>query len=168
MHARHDGLTIGTSTSINEAARVCLNRHHDSPTELLIDHEGVHTPASARWTAPTERELRGWADDIRATEHGAEACALAALELTQGLVAIERSRRGSGSDYVVAASAPLADDIEESMRLEISGSDHGSHAQLAYRLREKIDQLKRGRDIRPGWAVVVGFAIAEIQIAEAV
>ena len=52
------------------------------------------------------------------------------------------------------------------MRFEISGTDRGSRAQVAQRLRAKIDQVRRGQDDRVGMAAVVGFEILEICIQD--
>ena len=47
MHTRHPGLTPGLSQSLNEAARICLSRHHRSPSTFVIDDNGVQSWASA-------------------------------------------------------------------------------------------------------------------------
>ena len=168
MQARHTGLTPGLSQSLHEAARVCLSRHHLSPSTFLIDDNRVQLSASARWESPTLRERRAWADDDRTTENGAEACALAALELTRGLVAVERCRRGTGADYFVSVSEVVVDDIEDAMRFEISGTDRGAREEIVRRLRGKITQVRRGQDTRPGIAAVVGFESLEIRIQDVV
>lgn len=168
MHARHLGLTLGLSQSLNEAARICLSRHHHSPSTLVIDDNGVQSSASATWETPTTRERRAWADEHRATEGGAEACALAALELRRGLVAVERCRRGTGADYFVSQKGVVTDDIEDAMRVEISGTDRGTREQVVRRLREKIAQVRRGKDTRAGIAAVVGFESLEIRIQDVV
>ena len=168
MQARHTGLTPGLSQSLHEAARVCLSRHHLSPSTFLIDDNRVQLSASARWESPTLRERRAWADDDRTTENGAEACALAALELTRSLVAVGRCRRGTGADYFVSPSEVVVDDIEDAMRFEISGTDRGAREEIVRRLRGKIGQVKRGQDTRPGIAAVVGFKRLEIRIQDVV
>lgn len=60
----------------------------------------------------------------------------------------------------------VADDIEEAMRFEISGTDRSDRRQIAHRLREKAKQVRHGQDHRIGLAAVIGFAILEIRIQE--
>ena len=168
MASRHPGLTTGIASSLNEAARVCLSRHHDSPTGVDIHHGGDESTVSVDWQPPTTGEQRAFADSTRTTELGAEACALAAVELTTGLIAVERSRRGTGADYLVGDSEPDTDDAENLTRLEIAGRDSISPASLERLLDDKTRQVVEGHDDRPGFAAVVGFNPCAVRIGRQV
>lgn len=168
MASRHPGLTTGIASSLNEAARVCLSRHHASPTSVAIHHDGDESTASVDWQPPTIDERRAFADSSRTTELGAEACALATVELTTDLIAVERSRRGTGADYLVGDSEPDTDDAENLTRLEIAGRDSISSASLERLLDDKTRQVMDGHDDRPGFAAVVGFDPCAVRISRQV
>lgn len=87
MANRHQGLTQPIATSYLEAARVCLDRHHTSPTEFVVQNGTEAVGVRVEWEATDERSRGAWANHIDTTEAGAYACALAAVELTEGLVA---------------------------------------------------------------------------------
>ena len=87
MANRHRGLTQPIATSYLEAARVCLDRHHTSPTEFVVQNGTEAVGVLVEWEATDERSRGVWANHIDTTEAGAYACALAAVEVTGGLVA---------------------------------------------------------------------------------
>ena len=64
------------------------------------------------------------------------------------------------------SSSPTPEDLETSMRLEVSGSDEGSQGALNARLRLKLEQASRGDSNIPAIATVVGFATRRIQSAD--
>ena len=113
--------------------------------------------ADVEWQATDERTRGAWANEIDTTEAGAYACVLAAVELFDGLVAVFRAETETGADYYIAPPDAGMDDMEENIRLEVSGVDQGSESTVRYRLREKIDQLARAGDDIPGIAGVIGF-----------
>ena len=81
MDRRHVGLTKAISDSYTEAARVCFDRHHRPPTDFQVSKDNSSTAALVQWAVTDERTRRAWANEIDATESGAYACALAAVEL---------------------------------------------------------------------------------------
>ena len=123
MANRHRGLTQTIATTYLEAARVCLDRHHTSPTEFMGQNGSETVDVVVEWEATDEQSRGAWANDIDATEAGAYACALAAVELTGGLVAIRRAETGTGADYYIGLPDQLLDDLEGCLRLEVSGTD---------------------------------------------
>jgi len=52
---RHEGLTEALATSCSEAARVCLDRHHESPIDFEIDNSGERTHAVTEWDRTDDR-----------------------------------------------------------------------------------------------------------------
>jgi hypothetical protein len=165
LASRHPGVTVGVSQSYSEAARVCLDRHHLSPTNFAVQHVEAQE-AQARWEVSDERLKRGWANETDATEWGAYALALAAIELTTGMVAVSRAETRTGADYYIGASSDSADDLEVLYRVEVSGVDRGNESALATRLRQKIQQAAAGNSNLPAIAVVVGFAAKRIRVAD--
>ena len=72
----------------------------------------------------------------------------------------------TGADYYVACPGEAANDLENCLRLEISGVDRGSLATATRRLAQKLDQLARGASNLPAMAGVVGFEARAILLAE--
>ena len=157
MHERHTGLTPAKAESFVEAARVCLDRHHTSPTVFNI-RTAETTVTEVRWTQADESCRNAYANQNDATEEGAYACALAAGELALNLVAIRRAETRTGADYYIATPGTPANDLESSFRFEVSGIDKGTNADVNRRIEQKVQQARAGRSNLPAVAGVVCFA----------
>ena len=145
MAQRHTGLTKPVADSYAEAARVCLDRHHRSPTDFDLDRSGTRSGAVVAWRPPDARTRGAWAKETDATEAGVSACALAAVELTDGLAAVRRAETGTGADYYVAPPGVSPDDLEDCLRLEVSGVDRGPEPVVRQRLNAKLRQGRGGQ-----------------------
>jgi len=165
LERTHPGLTRAVAESYLEAAEVCLGRHHSPPTEVALERRSV-LHVIADWRLPAEQAKRAWANDIDATEAGAYCVALAALELTDGLVAVARAETRTGADYYVAPTGSVTHDLENASRLEVSGIDTSTATLVKSRLGQKIAQATRGRSSLPAIAAVVGFSSAQVAIAD--
>ena len=166
MEQRHIGLTKAIADSYVEAASVCLDRHHRPPKTFTIDADGSRSSANAVWEPPGSRTRSAWANTNDATEAGAYACVLAAAELAADLVAVGRAHTMTGADYYVAKRDESVDDLENCLRLEISGVDRGPESAISRRLAEKRKQVDSGRSNLPALAGVVGFEVRLISLAE--
>ena len=166
MASRHSGLTPATADANTEAAAVCLDRHHQPPLDMTLDRDGIASIATVDWTAPDERARLAWANEIDATEAGACACALAAIELSDGLFAVGRAEVLAGADYYVAPAGKGIHDLEECRRFEVSGTDRGDAKAIRRRLDEKRTQAAKGQSSLPATAAVVGFRAAQIMLAD--
>jgi hypothetical protein len=111
----------------------------------------------AEWDATDEVVRAAWANETDTTEMGAYACVLAAVEIAIGLVAIRRAETLTGADYYVAPPGSVVNDLEDCVRLEISGMDKGSGPAVQYRVKAKLDQAARGDSNLPAIAGVIGF-----------
>jgi hypothetical protein len=98
MAERHAGLTEALALCYNEAARVCLDRHHKAPVTFVIEDGGANAKAAAVWEEADDRWRAAYANEIDTREWGAYACALASTELQRGLVAIHRAQTKTGAD----------------------------------------------------------------------
>lgn len=156
LHRRHFGLSRPVCESYAEAASVCLSRHHESPVEIVIYRERIKSESELVWEPPDERSLRAWANVDDATRDGAYSVALAVVESELGLVAVSRAETRTGADYYIGPPEGVVD-LENCYRLEVSGADKGSVAELKRRLAVKIAQALRGQSDLPAFAVVVGF-----------
>lgn len=167
MSERHPGLSEAVAASHCEAAQVCLARHHQPPATFRLEYgEGV-LDAVVDWELPSERARAAWRNQVAATENGASAMVLAAVEETLGLVACSRAETRSGADYLMVPAGSAFSDLESSIRLEISGVDSGP-ARLVYeRVRKKIEQVLRGTGELPALVGVAGFSCRRI-VLEAV
>ncbi len=153
---RHVGLTPEIAASYFQAAQVCLDLHHVPPTEFTLRDESGEMVVTVDWEPADERSRNAWANQTDATENGAYACALAAIELMKGLAAVRRAETMTGADFYVVPVGKRAEDLKEWIRLEVSGT-HLDEADVKTRLRQKIKQAARGRSSLPAVAMVVGF-----------
>jgi len=157
LHERHTGLTESISGTYLEAASVCFSRHHDSPVHLNITCDGVFSAEALEFPRPTDRVVRAWANQIDTTEAGAYGVSLATIEVKSQLVAVRRAETLVGADWYVAPIGSDPDDLENCYRLEVSGVDTGNQAAITARLRQKIEQTRKGVSNLPAIASVVGF-----------
>jgi hypothetical protein len=166
LSARHPGVSPGVSSSYAEAVRVCLDKHHASKAEFQLRDNGEVKPAVAEWKTADARTKGAWANGDDATRDGAYGLALAAVEITRGLVAVRRAETRTGADYYLGAPGAVLGDLEESVRLEVSGTDSGGEPVISGRLRQKLNQASEGRSNLPAMASVVGFRALQIVSAD--
>ena len=142
-----------------------MDRHHQSPATVEIRGLTRTANAMVQWQAADAATKFAWANDTDATEDGACACVLAAVELMEDLVAVRRAETRTGADYYIASPGTSANDLESCIRLEVSGTDAGSAADVSRRLREKLYQAKQGNSNLPAMAGVIGFQTLLIRLA---
>lgn len=165
LHERHPGLTQPLADTYCEAATVCFSRHHQSPITLSLRHDGVEDSRIVRYSEPDERMQRAHGNETDATEAGAYGVSLAAVEVVAGLVAVSRTQTLSGADWYIAPKGADIKDLEECIRLEVSGTSAGTSSDVNRRLREKLAQAERGASNLPAIAAVVGFKVLEVVIS---
>ena len=166
MERRHSGLTKAIADSYSEAASVCLDRHHKSPSSFDLERNESRLVASVEWQSPDAQTGSAWANETDATEAGAYACVLAAVELVDGLVAVRRAETMTGADYYVAPAHNAPEHLEDCLRLEVSGVDRGPETAIRQRLRAKLSQAASGNSNLPALAGVVGFRTRLLLLAE--
>lgn len=137
---------------------MCLSRHHRSPIELVLSDCGNENLGEVNWLAPDDRTEAAWANYIDATEAGAYACVIAGVEVMRQVFAVRRAETGTGADYYVGPAGAGVEDLEDCVRLEISGVGAGSSSDLRLRLLRKIRQAQDGESSLPALAGVFGFA----------
>lgn len=130
---RHPALTVALGNAYEEAAIVCLDRHHASPTELDILFRRKQFRRCLEWRKPDPPVLRAYANTTDTTEWGAYALALIAVEECAGLVAVRRAETLTGADYYLGAPGSNPQDLEQCLRLEVSGVDSGEKHDVAVR-----------------------------------
>jgi len=69
---------------------------HVSPTDFQIRKDAGSASARIEWDTPDDRCRGAWANAIDATETGAYAYVIAAVELVEGLFAVRRAETGTG------------------------------------------------------------------------
>jgi hypothetical protein len=162
LSTRHVGVSDGISNGYSEAVCVCLDRHHKSPAEFTLRDNNKDEAGVAEWVSVDDRTKNAWANKDDATEAGAYGMALAAIEVMRGLVAVRRAETRTGADYYLGRPDSLSEDLEASVRLEVSGTDEGGEAVIRSRLKAKVEQAARGNSNLPAVASVVGFAALHI------
>lgn len=165
MAERHPGLKSPIAEFYATAACVCLDRHHSSPIDVLVRHNPEIAIAEMEWAAQDESTALAWANEIDTTEAGAYACIRAAVELMTGMVAVRRAETGSGADYYIGPPGSGEEDLEDCLRLEVSGTDRGTVEQISRRLSQKLEQARRGDSDVPAMAGVIGFLAQQVHIA---
>jgi len=168
MERRHPALTAAIASAYREAATVCLSRHHVSPVKVVLVNNGASSESNISWVAPDQRTVKAWANDIDATEAGAYCCVIAGIEHVRGQVALRRAETGTGADYYIGDPETNTEDLEDCIRLEVSGVDKGNVDVMSARLCSKIEQAKRGQSNLPAVAGVVGFGQKTIMISDVV
>lgn len=165
LHERHPGLTAALGESYTEAACVCFSRHHLSPVDLSVQRGNDVEVRSVAFANPDSRICNAYANEIDATEAGAYCVSLAALEEVVGIVAVRRAETLTGADWYMAPIGTEAEDLENCIRLEVSGVNAGPSGDIKRRLFEKVDQAARGKSNLPAIAAVVGFKALEVAIS---
>lgn len=165
LHERHPGLTQALGDTYTEAASVCFARHHAPPVIMLVKNGSNEEDRLVNFTIPDTQVQNAHANEIDATEAGAYGVSLAAVETVVGLVAVRRAETLTGADWYVAPSGILSDDLENCLRLEVSGINAGTSADVQRRLAQKVAQAARGQSNLPAIAAVVGFKALEISIS---
>lgn len=170
LHERHRGLNQQAAEFFAQAASVILDQHHLPPIAAKVgNHGSPDYPYELDWSPSTDRDRDVHANDEDATRDGAYSLAIASAEVHLGLVAVSRAKSRSGADYIVESpdqSSATQDELnwENSYRLEVSGINRcQSSASLAYRLRQKVDQARRGDSDLPAIAGVVAFSLAQVK-----
>jgi hypothetical protein len=158
MAERHQALTPSVAGSYLEAARVCLDRHHMSPKEFSLEDDKVKSIAQVEWEETDDRVKTAWANADDATRDGAYAFAIAATELLRGMVAVRRAETRTGADYYIALADTDLEDLENCLRLEVSGTD-SDKVEVKRRLRIKLEQARKGNSNLPALAAVIGFRV---------
>ena len=158
MDERHRALIQPVAGTYEAAASVCLSRHHSSPVRIAMSDNGLESSAGITWTPPDSRTEDAFANTIDTTEQGAYCCVIAGVELLRGRYAVRRAETGTGADYYVGTSGAGEADLENCLRLEVSGVAAGQRHEVAKRLLEKVQQAQRGDSSLPALAGVIGFA----------
>jgi len=78
---------------------------------------------------------------------------------------VGRAETLTGADWYVAPNGTSIEDLENCIRLEVSGISAGASADINRRLREKVAQAARGESNLPAIASVVGFKALEVAIS---
>ena len=166
MHVRHFALTQPIAGGYREAASVCLQRHNQSPLDLTLSDNGSTTTAEVLWDVPTAQMNAAWANTTDTTEAGAYGCVIASVELLRNLFAVRRAETETGADYYIGPQGAGMEDLEDCLRLEISGVSDGNQRDVERRLLEKVAQAQRGNSSLPAVAGVIGFAARLVMLRD--
>ena len=97
LAAGHPGVTGPIASAYAEAAAVCLDRHHESPTQFTARGDAGSDDILLAWDRTTARQRRAWSNQTDVIEAAAIAVALAYVSTAHNLIAFSRARRGSGT-----------------------------------------------------------------------
>ena len=114
---------------------------------------------------PDDRVRNAYANAIDTTETGAYAVSLLVIEAVMGLVGVRRAETLTGADWYIAPEGVEIMDLENCIRLEVSGTSAPNTSEINRRLRDKIAQAARGESNLPAIASVVGFQVLQVAIS---
>ena len=80
--------------------------------------------------------------------------------------AVCRAQGRTGVDYYLGPANGILEDLEATVRLEVSGTDEGNLSTIKSRLRQKMEQADRVESNLPALATVVGFAALRIESSD--
>jgi hypothetical protein len=163
LYLRHPGLYEPLCRAYADAAAICFAENYASPTEMEIRYGNFTGIRDLSWEVPAENARASWNNKDDATEQGAYSVSLAVVEAELGLVALSRAETRTGVDYYVGRPGT---DLEESYRLEVSGTRSSEAREVQSRLRQKLEQAHKGQSNKPALACVVGFATRIIALAD--
>jgi hypothetical protein len=124
-----------------QSAVLCLEGQGHKSGALLTVQGSFETAFRLLWSVDvTEAMRRYWSDPDEAAEQGAYAVALLVLRALTGFTVLERSRKGTGFDWWLAAEDNL---FQAAARLEVSGVMRGSKRRVNGRLKERLAQTQR-------------------------
>jgi hypothetical protein len=166
MGENHPGLTPALADALAQAARVCLARHHSSPTDFEIRYRGRTLSGTVAWDLPTAREVAANGNDLDATRDAAYSLSFAAIEECDDLVVVARAEHMSGADFYIGPRTSGPGDLEEALRLEVSGTDLGDRKECTRRLQQKRNQALNASHPVAAVASVVGINEAVIMVAD--
>lgn len=147
-----------------EAASVMLDRFHSrSEQPKPFEVYGVPDAPSVFvvWEVPSQDVMASHANDLKATEDGAEGVAIASVYVLLGYIVRKRAFHGSGSDLLMTRQHEPDNDY---VKLEVSGIARGGS--FGHRQTKKKKQAIAGDLDRPWAAVVVAFERARLSIEE--
>lgn len=140
----HPGLTEVVARNYAEARDVVMTGLHTSPTRFMVsDEHAPYNTMTLAWITATAQQLAAWANTDDATRDAAYGVAIAFVNVQYRLVAVIRAERVTGCDYFLAPRDQEMEtlDVDDKIKLEISGSRTSRPSDLQERLKEKVTQL---------------------------
>jgi hypothetical protein len=107
-----------------------------------------------------------WANATDATEAGACGCVIAGIELLRGYFAVRRAQTGTGADYYIGPPGSGKTDLEDCLRLEVSGVGAGDSQEVRSRLARKVQQARDGNSSLPALAGIIGFSARLLMVED--
>jgi len=95
------------------------------------------------WRDISTEALESWQDQDEATEYGATGLALLIVACCTEYKVIARSRKGQGFDYWLGQNTDLDFPFKRKARLEVSGINEGTLAEMDLRLSQKLKQTAK-------------------------
>lgn len=132
------GLEPHLGGALANAAAVCMNENGHQPGGRLVVSGNYNRSIDLIWQMPSDQIRRSYADLQEATEFGAAGVAIALMNRLGRFVVMQRSRKGKGFDYWIAASTSASGPLfQNCVRLEVSGILTGDDSEFERRVRMK-------------------------------
>ena len=138
-------LTAVRGAGFCEAGAVSLDRQGHSSGVSLFVTGAFAEEIEITYPNVTEKMRKSWKDDKEAVDDGASGIAILMMRDLTKLTVVERSVTGTGFDYWLGPEDKNDDELifQDKVRLEISGINKGSTADVRRRVEEKLTQTKQ-------------------------
>lgn len=168
LSSRHPGVSPGVGKAYEEAAQVSFASHPTGPLTLCVQ-DGTTAHAFSHASRKPSAKLRAaWNNRDDATRDGAYGVAIATVEVARNLRAVSRAETLTGADYYLNAKGSGVADLEDAIRMEVSGTTTSEVSDFQYRVKTKLQQVKNGSCDKPGLVVIVGFLLLQVEVQDAV
>jgi hypothetical protein len=153
-------LTPARGSGFCEAAAVSFDRQgHTSGVSLYVTGAFAEE-VEIEYPTVTDQMRKSWKDDREAADDGASGVAILMMRELTRLTVVERSVTGTGFDYWLGPEDKDDDELifQDKVRLEISGINKGSTADVRRRVEGKLTQTKQSDSMKlSAYVVVVEF-----------
>lgn len=138
-------------TFVAAACALKLKQHGHPATASFVLKGAFNETVNFKWEEPDPRSADSFAE--KATEFAGECVGILLCEKLTEFNVVERSWINSGFDFWLGLKKdPL---FQHKARLEMSGIDNGSDAEIAARVRKKEAQVNAGSESSSGNALIV-------------
>jgi len=153
-------LTAARGAGFCEAAAVSLDRQGHTSGVVISVTGDFSEEIEVSYPVVTDKMLKSWTDDREAADDGASGIAILMMRDLTNLTVVERSVTGTGFDYWLGPEDKEDDELifQDKVRLEVSGINRGSMADVRRRVEQKLTQTGQSDDWGlDAYVVVVEF-----------
>jgi hypothetical protein len=152
-------LTAVRGAGFCEAASVSLDRQRHASGVVISVTGDFAEEIEVSYPVVTDKMRKSWTDDKEAADDGASGIAILMMRDLTNLTVVERSVTGIGFDYWLGPEDKDDDELifQDKVRLEVSGINKGSMADV----RRRVDQKLAQTDQSDSWGLEAYVVVVE-------